>query len=92
MSDPRISQYSVARHVTPEFPSMFISAGNEDEFAPQSYLFADNVAAQGFMVDRLFLPQAYLPKVWHQFQFSLDTEAGRLASERSIDFISARLE
>jgi acetyl esterase len=92
MSDPRFSQYSVARHVTSEFPPMFISAGNEDEFAPQSYLFADNVAAQGVMVDRLFFSQTYTPKVWHQFQFSLDTEAGRLALERSIGFISERLK
>jgi acetyl esterase len=81
--DPRLSNFSVARHVTPEFPPLFISVGNDDEFAPQSYLFADNVAAQGVMVDRLFFPQAYTPKVWHQFQFGLDTEAGRLALERS---------
>jgi acetyl esterase/lipase len=91
-SDPRLSQFSVARHVTPEFPPMFISVGNDDEFAPHSYLFADNVAAQGVTVDRLFFPQNYMPKVWHQFQFSLDTEAGRLALERSIDFMSEHLK
>jgi hypothetical protein len=33
-----------------------------------------------------------MPKVWHQFQFNLDTEAGRLALERSIDFMSERLK
>jgi acetyl esterase len=88
--DPRLSQFSVARHVTPEFPPLFISAGNADDFAPQSYFFADKVVAQGGVVDRLFFPQAYTPKVWHQFQFNLDTEAGRMALERSIDFISAR--
>jgi acetyl esterase len=91
-SDPRLSQFSVARHVTPEFPPMFISAGNDDELAPQSHLFADNVAAQGVIVDRLFFPQDYTPKVWHQFQFSLETEAGKLALERSIDFMSERLK
>lgn len=92
MSDPRLSQFSVARHVTSEFPPMFISAGNDDELAPQSHLFADKVAAQGVMVDRLFFPQDYTPKVWHQFQFSLDTEAGKLALERSIDFMSEHLK
>jgi acetyl esterase len=91
-SDPRISQFSVARHVTPKFPPLFISAGKDDEFAPQSYSFADKVAAQGVMVDRLFFPQAYTPKVWHQFQFGLDTEAGRVALERSIAFISGQLK
>jgi acetyl esterase len=43
-------------------------------------------------VDQLFFPQDHTPKVWHQFQFSLDTEAARLALERSIDFMSARLK
>jgi acetyl esterase len=90
-SDPRLSQFSVARHVTSEFPPMFISVGNDDELAPQSYLFADNVAAQGVLVDRLFFSKDYTPKVWHQFQFDLDTRAGRLALEHSVDFISARL-
>jgi acetyl esterase/lipase len=92
MSDPRLSQFSIARHVAPEFPPMFISAGNDDELAPQSYLFADSVAAQGVMVDRLFFPRDYMPKVWHQFQFSLDTEAGKLALERSIDFMTEHLK
>ena len=70
---------------------MFISAANDDPLAPQSHLFADKVAAQGVLVDRLLFPKEYVPKVWHQFQFNLDTEAGRLALERSVDFISAHL-
>lgn len=91
-TDPRLSQFSVARHVTPNFPPMFISAGNEDALAPQSYLFADNVANKGVYVDRLFFSQNYMPKVWHQFQFFLDTKAARIALERSVEFMNARLK
>jgi acetyl esterase len=91
-TDPRLSQFSVARHVTPNFPPMFISAGNEDALAPQSYLFADNVANNGVYVDRLFFSQNYMPKVWHQFQFFLDTKAARIALERSVEFMNARLK
>jgi acetyl esterase len=87
-TDPRLTQFSVARHVTPEFPAMFISVGNNDESAPQSYLFAENVAKQGVIVDRLFFSQDYTPKVWHNFEFSLETEAGRIALARSVEFIA----
>lgn len=90
-SDPRLSQFSVARHVTSEFLSMFISAGNDDALASQSYLFADSVANQGVYVDRLFFSQDNLPKVRHEFQFSLDTEAGRVALKRSVEFMNERL-
>jgi acetyl esterase len=91
-ADPRSSQFSVARHVTANFPAMFISAGNDDFLAPQSYLFAENVAKQGVFVDRLFFPPDYTPKVFHEFQFGLDTKAGQLALERSVAFMTDRLK
>jgi acetyl esterase len=91
ITDPRLSQFSVARHVTPNFPPMFISTGNDDALAPQSYLFAESVANQGVYVDRLFFSQDYMPTVRHEFQFFLDTEAGRLALERSVEFMNERL-
>jgi acetyl esterase len=89
--DPRFLQFSVARHVTPNFPATFLSAGNEDSLTPQSYTFAENLAEQGVYVDRLFFPQDYTPKVWHEFQFDLDTAAGQLALERSVNFMVQRL-
>jgi hypothetical protein len=36
--DPSLSQFSVVRRVTSDFPSTFISAGNDDALASQSYL------------------------------------------------------
>ena len=87
-TDPRLSQFSVARHVTPDFPAMFISAGNDDPYAAQSYLFAETAARQGILVDSLFFPEGHVPKVWHQFQFFLDTDAGRIALQRSIEFMA----
>jgi acetyl esterase len=40
-------------------------------------------------VDALFFPQDYAPPLPHEYQFDLDTEAGRLALERSVGFLSA---
>jgi acetyl esterase len=91
-TDPRLSQFSVARHVTSKFPPAFLSSGNEDALAPQSYLLAENLAKQGVFVDKLFFPPDYMPKVWHEFQFGLDTEAGRLALDRSVVFMTERLK
>jgi acetyl esterase len=91
MSDPRLSQFSVVHHVTSGFPPMFISSGNYDALAPQSYVFAEQVAARGVLVDRLFFSQASTPKVPHEFQFDLETDAGRLALQRSVAFMTERL-
>jgi acetyl esterase len=91
-ADRQSSQFSVARHVTSRFPAMFISAGTEDFLAPQSYLFAELVAKHGVVVDRLFFPSDYTPKVFHEFQFRLDTKAGQLALERSVAFMTDRLK
>jgi acetyl esterase/lipase len=88
--DPRISQFSVARHITPRFPPMFISSGNDDLLAPQSRLLADVASRQGVAVDALLFPPSYTPPVQHEFQFNLDSDAGRIALDRSVQFISDR--
>jgi acetyl esterase len=90
-TDPRFAQFSVAGQITAKFPATFVSAGNDDTLASQSYLFADNLAKQGVYVDRLFFPENYSPKVWHDFQFFLETEAARLALARTVAFIFGRL-
>jgi acetyl esterase len=92
VNDPRLSQFSVLDHVTSNFPPMFISAASDDDLAPQSYALAKKVASYGVPLDRLFFPAGSLPKVWHGFQFSLETDAGRLALERSVDFMQTRLQ
>jgi acetyl esterase len=92
MKDPRIKQFSVARQITANFPPMFLSAGNADALSPQSHLLAEIAATRGVLVDSLFFSDGYAPPVLHQFQFDLDSEAGRIALERSVKFIMARLQ
>jgi acetyl esterase len=91
MKDPRVSQFSVARHVTSEYPPAFISVGNDDALEPQSHVFAEKLAATGVLVERLFFPQEYRPKLQHEFQFDLGTDAAKLALEKSIKFMVDRL-
>jgi acetyl esterase/lipase len=89
-TDPRLAQFSVARQITGNFPPIFLSAGNADEFAPQSHLLAEIARKRGIAIDSLFFPDDYAPPLAHEYQFNLDTDAGRLALERSVQFLTER--
>lgn len=88
LDDPRLDAFSVARHVTPAFPPAFISAGNADPLEPHSRALADALRAQGVRVDALFFPKDYTPALAHEYQFNLDTDAGRQAMDRSVAFLN----
>ena len=85
--DPRLAQFAVARHVTSRFPPTLISVGNDDALEPQSHFLAERLTERHVPVDSVFFSPEYTPKVKHEFQFDLGTQAGRLALERSNEFI-----
>ncbi|RPE80153.1 alpha/beta hydrolase [Vulcaniibacterium tengchongense] len=90
LRDPGIAAAAVIRYVTPDFPPAFVSAGNADPLAPQSRAFAAALRRQGVAVDALFFPGHHVPALPHEYQFDLDTAAGRLALERSAAFLAQR--
>ncbi|TIO06875.1 alpha/beta hydrolase [Mesorhizobium sp.] len=85
--DPRVAEFSVNRHLTPQFPPAFVSVGNADPLAPQSALMAEAIRAQGVDVDTLFFPNDYSPALPHEYQFDLDSSAGEKALERLTAFL-----
>jgi len=85
----QLSLFSIVGNVTADFPPMFISVGNADPLAPQSRMLAQSVADHGVPVDALFFPDDYAPPLPHEYQFDLDTEAGRIALESSVAFLIA---
>jgi acetyl esterase/lipase len=85
--DPRLDAFTVTRHVTSAFPPAFISVGNVDPLAPQSYALAEALKARGAQVDTLFFPADHAPALNHEYQFNLDTDAGKLALERLVAFL-----
>ena len=87
LTDPAFAKASVARYVTGAFPPAFISVGNGDPLESQSRELARVLEDRGVSVDTLFFAEVYNPPVRHVYQFSLDTEAGRLAFERSTAFL-----
>ncbi len=87
LSDPRLAQFSLAGHITADFPPLFISVGNGDTLQPQSRRLAEAALRQGVPVDALFFPESRTPALPHEYQFNLDDEAGRLALERASSFV-----
>src|ERR1700722_5649101 len=49
--DPRAKTLAVANFLTPRFPPAFISVGNADSLAPESYALADALRGEGVRVD-----------------------------------------
>jgi acetyl esterase/lipase len=87
--DPRFSTFSVLSFVTARFPPTFISSGNRDPITPQSRALEAALRARGVPVDALFFPDEYRPGLEHEYQFDLDTEAARIALERSLAFLAS---
>jgi acetyl esterase/lipase len=86
--DPRLPTLAIVNYLTPQFPPSFISVGDADPLAAQSYVLAHDLARLGVRVDTLFFPAAYAPPQPHEYQFNLDTEAARLALQRSTEFLA----
>jgi acetyl esterase/lipase len=80
-------EFSVTRYVSADFPPAFITAGNGDPLLAHSHALAEALAKVGVKVDTLFFPADYKPELPHEYQFNLDTDAGRLALERTLEFL-----
>jgi acetyl esterase/lipase len=87
-ADPRVAAMSLAPHLTPAYPPVFVSVGNADPLAPQSYAFAEALRAQGVEVDALFFPTDHRPPLGHEYQLLLSTPDGRLSFERYTAFLA----
>lgn len=84
-----VPEFSVSRFVSADFPPAYISAGNADPLLPHSKALAAALVARGVKVDSLFFPDDYRPKLPHEYQFNLDSGAGREALEHSVRFLRA---
>ncbi len=87
--DARVAQLAVTPHVTAALPPVFISVGNADPLAPQSIALAEALRHKGVIVDSLFFPADHRPKLGHEYQRLLATDAGRLSFERMVTFVAA---
>lgn len=87
LEDDRFRLASITPNVTPAFPRSFLSSGNADPLAPQAVALAENLRSIGVETDTLFFPADYRPPLPHEYQFNLDTAAGRQALAAMLAFI-----
>lgn len=90
-TDPVVALASVRDHVTARFPPAFVSAGNADPLLPHSRDLVDRLRELGVPVDALFFADDHEPALGHEYQFRLDTAAGREALERVVAFLGTHL-
>lgn len=86
MNDPQFRLMAVPDHVTRNFPPAFIMAGNADPLLGQSTRLADRLKKVGATTDTLFFAEDYSPALGHEYQFDLDSPAGRQAFDRTVAF------
>jgi acetyl esterase/lipase len=89
MDNPKFAPASVIDYVTPNFPATFISVGDDDPLAIQSYRFAEKLDSLHVQVETLFFADDHKPELSHEFQFNLDNGEGKLALKRVEDFLKA---
>lgn len=85
---PGFDYASVARHITPAFPSAFVSAGNADPLEPQSRALLTALKEKQVSVEELFFPEDHEPELGHEYQFDLASDAGRLALDRVVTWLN----
>jgi acetyl esterase len=87
-ADRAFAMAALRPYLTGRFPPSFISVGNADPLAAQSYALAAALASRGVRVDTLFFAADHVPPLAHEYQFDLDSAEGRLALERSLSFLT----
>ena len=87
LTTPYFQTISVINYISADFPPAYISVGNGDPLAEHSIQLARKLSELEVMVDTLFFEENYQPKLPHEYQFNLDTEAGLQALKKSIEFL-----
>ena len=84
---PPAALASVPQNLPAAFPPAFVAAGNADPLLAHSLALTTALDAVGVEHETLFFGADDEPRLGHEFQFDLDTEAGRLALDRTVAFV-----
>jgi acetyl esterase/lipase len=87
--DSLLPTLRIAALVTPQFPRSFISVGDADPLAAQSYELARALQSLGVAVETVFFDQPAPHALSHEYQFDLRLPEARQALERSVQFLQS---
>jgi acetyl esterase len=90
-ADPAFALCSITEHLTPAFPPALVTVGNADPLRPHSELLVERLEEQGVEVEPLFFADDHQPPLQHEYQFDLDSAAGRSFLDRLLAFLRRRL-
>lgn len=85
--DPRVMELSLPPYLPDDFPPTFLTAGNADVLAPESYRFAAALRAHGVPVTTRFFAPDHRPRLGHEYQFHLDLPDARETLDAVEDFV-----
>ena len=81
----------MARYVTSAFPPTLLTVGNADPLVPHSELLVERLRALDVPVDAVLFPAEHRPPLGPEYQFDLDTDAGRRFLARLREFLEQHL-
>lgn len=81
----RLDELSTVKHVTANYPPTYLTTGDADPLAPQTYELDAILQSLGVSVQTRYWTDEGLN---HDYQFELDTEAGQIVLEDTLQFLS----
>lgn len=92
-TDPIIKQMSAYYHVTKEYPDVYISGGNGDPLTnAQAKPFVRLLESLEVPVTSLFFEDNHQPALPHEYQFNLDTVEGKMALQKTVEFVKQKTQ
>ena len=79
-------QMTISNHITEDFPPAFITDGNSMSFEEHGRQLADALERKNIRAETYFIPFE-TEKTAHEYQFVMNTSAGRESFRRALDFI-----
>lgn len=83
---PRIDELSTVRQVTPDYPPVFVAAGDADPLEPQSIELIKALQNNGVEVDPVLFNDTNA-NLGHDYQFKLDTSYAQQTLAKAIEFL-----
>lgn len=84
--DERLEQVSIQNHITSDYPPCLVADGNTNSFEDHGRDFVALLETNGIEVEGIFFSTDE-NRTEHEYQFILDSEAGRYTFERMMEFI-----
>ncbi|MBT2570696.1 alpha/beta hydrolase [Planococcus sp. ISL-110] len=85
-SFPKIDELSTVQHISPDFPPVFITAGDADPFVSQSAELVELLHSNEVQVSSVFF-KGTQKNLKHEYQYDLSTEDARSTLEKTRQFL-----